>query len=109
MTTMKSILLAAAVGLASLTFASAETYNFQLASPANAGTAKLAAGSYKLSLNGRIATFTNVETKQSVMVVVREGSGAQKLDRTAVQLKDENGTARMESIELGDSGSTIEF
>jgi hypothetical protein len=109
MTTMKSILLAAALGLSSLTFATAATYNFQLASPANAGAAKLDAGSYKLNLNGRIAVFTNVETSKSVMVFVREGSAGQRLERTALELKNENGVDRLESIELEDSSNTLEF
>jgi len=109
MMTMKSILLAAALGLSGLTFASAGTYNIQLMSPTKAGTAQLAAGSYKLNLNGRIATFTNVETNKSVMVVVREGVSSRRFGRTAIELKDENGAERLKSIDLGDSSSTLEF
>ncbi len=106
--TMKSVLLTAALGLSSLTLAGAQTYTLQLAGPTNAGNAKLAAGAYKLNLNGRIATFTNVDTNKSVMVVVREGISGQKFTRPSLELKDENGVQRLESIEL-DSSSTLEF
>jgi hypothetical protein len=109
MTMMKSILLAAALGLFGLTFASAATYNIQLPNPAKVGTAQLAAGSYKLNLNGRIATFTNVETNRSVMVVVREGVGSRRFERTTVELRNENGADRLESLDLEDSSSTVEF
>jgi len=109
MTTIKSVILATALGLCSLTLASANTYNIHLAQSANAGNAQLSAGAYKLNINGRIATFTNVDTNKSVMVVVRPGYGSRTFERTTVDTKDENGVQRIESIELGDSSDTVEF
>jgi hypothetical protein len=109
MTTIKSILLAAAIGVSTLTFASAQTFNIQLNSATAAGNTQLAAGSYKLNLSGRIATFTNVETSKSVMVMVRQGSSSQMFERNAIELKNENGVKRLESIQLEDSSSTLEF
>jgi hypothetical protein len=111
MKTMKSIIVATALGLCSLTFASASanTYNIRLAEPTKAGNAQLAAGTYKLNINGQIATFTNVDTNKSVMVMVRPGFGSRTFERTTVELKEQNGVDRLESIELEDSSSTLEF
>ncbi len=109
MTTMKSVILSAALGLCSLTFASAKSYNVVLTAPAAAGAFQLSAGAYTLNVDGRIATFTNVETNKSVMIVVRQDAATRAFDRTAVDVKDENGAARLESIELAGSTNVLEF
>ena len=109
MKNLKTLVLAAALGLASMTFASAKTYNMVLATPATAGTLQLAAGSYKVNVNGHYAMFTNVENNKSVMVLYRLDSGNTMYDHTAVGLKNEGGAQRIESIELENSGNRLEF
>ena len=109
MTTMKSLLLAAALGLSSMTVASAATYNLTLAAPTKAGNARLDPGTYKLNLNGNIATFTNVDTHKSIMTVVHVEGGMNAHDRTKVEVKDENGSQRIQSMELENSANTLEF
>lgn len=109
MTTMKSIILAAALGLSSMTFASAATYNVVLNSTTKAGATKLAAGTYKLNVEGRIATFVNVETNKTVMVLVRRLSSNSTFERTAVELKAVEDGQLLESIELENSNSVLEF
>ena len=111
MTTMKSVILSAALGLSTLTFASATTaYKLVLSQPSQAGKAQLAAGAYRLTVNGSIATFTNVETNRSVMLMIRnDRTAGENFDKTAVETKDENGVRHIESIELGDSNSKLEF
>lgn len=111
MKTMKSTILATALGLCSLTFASASanTYNVRFAAPTKAGNAQLAAGTYKLNINGAIATFTNADTNKSVMVMVHPGFGSRTFEQTRVELKEANGVDQIESIELEDSSSTLEF
>lgn len=110
MTTMKSVILAAALGLASMTFASAKTYNVVLSAPTTAGNVQLAAGAYKLNVSGHLATFTSVDTNKSVMMLVRyNNSGLARYEHTAVDTKNENGVQKIQGIELEDSGSKLEF
>ena len=109
MTTMKSLLLAAALGLSSMTIASAATYNVVLAAPTKAGNAQLSPGAYKLNVSGRIATFTSVDTNRTVMVVVRLDNSSAAFGRTSVEFKDQDGAQRIESIELENSVNKLEF
>lgn len=109
MKNLKTIVLAAALGLASMTIASAKSYNMVLATPATAGTLQLPAGSYKVNVNSRFAMFTNLENNKSVMVLYRLDSSNAVYDHTAVDLKNEGGAQRIESIELENSGNRLEF
>jgi hypothetical protein len=109
MTTIKTVVFAAALGLASLTFAGTKSYNVILNSATQVGNTQLAAGSYKLSLDGHVATFTNTQTGYRRMVLVHFTDASINFDRTAVDLINENGTQRMESIELEDSNNKLEF
>lgn len=109
MTTMKSVILAAALGLASMTFASAKTYNLTLSSATKAGNTQLAAGDYRLSLEGHVATFTNVNTHKSVMLLVHTTPAAATSEHNAVDLKNENGAQRIETIELENSTLWLSF
>jgi len=106
---MKSVILAAALGLASMTFASAKSYNVVLNTAVKVGPAQLAAGSYKLALDGHVATFTNVDSGKRVMVLVHRNDAGVDFDRTAVDLVNQNGTQRIEAIELEDTNSKLEF
>jgi hypothetical protein len=106
---MISLLLAAALGLSSMTVASAATYNLVLAAPTKAGSAQLDPGAYQLAVDGNRATFTNVNTNKSVMAVVRVDSGIDAYGRTTLEVKDEDGAQRIESIELENSMNKLEF
>jgi len=109
MTNMKSLILAAALGLFSMTIASAKTYNMTLLTPAKAGNTQLAAGAYKLNVQSNFATFTNIDTNKSVIVLFRLDSAHTSYERTAVDLKNEDGSQRIESIELENSNNKLEF
>ena len=109
MTTMKNIVFAAALGLASMTFASAKSYNVALNVATNVGQAQLAAGTYTMNVNGAVAVFTNVETGDRKIVLVRATDSNRDYTRTAIELVDQNGSQRMEAIELEDSNSKLEF
>ncbi len=109
MKNMKTIILAAALGLSSMTIASAKSYNMVLSTPATAGETQLAAGSYKLNVQGSVATFTNLDTNKSVMVLFRLDSTTSSYERTAIDLKSVDGSQRIESIELENSGNKLEF
>lgn len=109
MTTMKSVIFAAALGLASMTFASAKSYNVALSAPTNVGPAQLAAGTYTMDVNGSVALFTNVETGKRQMVLVHATDAGVDYKRTAIELVDQNGSQRMAAIELEDSSNKLEF
>lgn len=109
MMTMKNVILAAALGLAGMTLASAKTYDVSLNAPTKVGRAELAAGSYKLAVNGAVAVFTNVETGKCQMVMVRATDSNVDYKRTAIEVVDVNGSHWMEAIELEDSNSKLEF
>jgi len=109
MTTIKTVILAAALGLASLTFAGTKTYNVVLNSSTRVGNATLTSGSYKLNLDGHVATFTNVDSGKRQMVLVHFTDSDVNYQHTALDLINQNGTQRMEAIELEDSNSKLEF
>ena len=109
MTTMKSLILTGALALSSMTLASAKTYNLNLIAPATAGTVQLKAGQYKLNIEGRVAKFTSVETNKTVLLPVRFDNGMISYDRTALDQKTVGGVQHIDSIELEDSNSKIQF
>jgi len=109
MTTMKSMILAGALALSSMTLASAKTYNVRLNENTSAGTLELKAGDYRLNVEGQVATFTNVETNRSILLLVRVANGPETFDHTAIGTKSVDGVQRMESIELENSNNKLEF
>jgi len=109
MMTMKNVILAAAFGLASMTLASAKTYNVALHASTKVGSAELAAGTYTLNVNGPVVVFTNVETGKRQMVLVHSTDSKVDYQRTSIELVDQSGSQRMEAIELEDSNSKLEF
>jgi hypothetical protein len=111
MTTMKNVILAAALGLASMTFASAKTYQVVLNAPTQVGVSQLAAGTYAMSLdlNRSVAVFTNVETGKKQMVLVHSTDSNVDYNHTAIDLKKQDGTQRIDAIELEGSNDKVEF
>ena len=109
MTTIKTVILAAALGLASLTFAGTKTYNVVLNSATRVGNATLSAGSYKLNLDGHVATFTNVYSGARQMVLVHFTDSDVNFQHTALALINQNGAPRIEAIELEDTNNKVEF
>jgi len=109
MMTMKNVILAAALALASMTLASAETYNVALHASTKVGNTELVAGTYTLKLNGPVAVFTNVETGRRKMVLVHSTQSNIDYTRTAIELVDQNGSQRMEAIEIEETNNKLEF
>jgi len=93
----KSLLLTGALALASLSIASAKSYDIVLSESAQAGTVQLN------------AIFTNVETGKSVTTPVKVENTGKKHDETAVDSTHESGANKLQAIELGGSDTTIEF
>lgn len=106
---MKNILMVAALAVASLSIVSAKSYEIILNTPTTAGQTELRAGHYLVKVNGAFAEFLNVDNSHTVMVPVKIVTAKTKFDNTAVDTKTENGVAQIESIELQDTTSILEF
>ena len=103
------LLLVGALALASLSLASAKSYDITLTQAAKGGSVQLAAGQYRLKVEGSNAVFTNVDNNKSVTVPVKVESAEKKFDQTAIDTKDANGSPTVEAIELGGSTTKLEF
>src|SRR5579871_587163 len=107
--TIKSILLTATLALASLTLASAKSYDLSFSNDVQVGNVHLKAGQYSLKLEGSTAIFTNAENYKSFSAPVKVDTGAKKFDATIVYFDETGTTERITTIELGGSKTTLEF
>jgi type 1 fimbria pilin len=105
----KLSLLAAVLALATVSFASAKTYNVSLTHPAIAGKQQLTPGDYRVKVDGGNAVFTDLKTSKSFTVPVKIETGDKKFRYTAVDSTAEGGTERINAIELGGSTTKLEF
>jgi len=103
------LFLVGALTLASLTLASAKTYDIILTQPSKAGNVQLAAGQYRLKVEGANAVFTNLDSNKHFTVPVKVENANKKFEQTAVDTNDTNGSATVESIELGGSTTKLGF
>jgi hypothetical protein len=106
---MKSILMVAALAIASLSVGSATTYDLILNNRVVAGHTELRAGHYLVKVKGAYAEFFNLDNRHTIMVPVRVEAATSKFDNTAVEAKTENGVSQIQSIELQDTNSKLEF
>jgi hypothetical protein len=106
---MKNFLMIAALAVASLSVAGAKSYEIVLNTPAQAGKTELRAGHYLVTVKGAFAQFVNVDNSHTTMVPVTVESAKSKFEYTAVDTKTENGVSQIESIELQDTNSKLEF
>jgi len=103
------LLVVGALALASLSLASAKTYDIILTQPSKAGTVQLAAGEYHLKVEGSNAIFTNLDSNKRFTVPVKVENSEKKFDQTAVDSHESNGSATVDSIELGGSTTKLGF
>lgn len=107
--TVKSLLLAGALTIASLSIASAKTYEISLAGPTKAGTVTLKPGQYRLKVEGNTATFTFVETSKQFSTPIKIETADKKFEDTRVDANKDNGTDVIKDIELGGTKTKIDF
>ena len=105
----KSLLLIGFVSLSSLAFAGTKSYEIVLDNPIKAGAVQLAAGDYKVKVEGTRATFTDTRTNKSVTTDVTLKTTDRKFAHTAVDSSKQNGGDRIDAIELGGSNTEIDF
>jgi len=105
--TTKTLLLTASLAFASLAFG--KSYDIVLSSATQAGALKLQAGEYSLKVVNGQAVFTNVENSKSFTAPVTVQNGAKKYDATSVDTASQNGTEKIQTIELGGSNTQLQF
>ncbi len=107
--TKQSLLFIGALALSTVAFANPKSYEILLTAPTQTGNVKLAAGTYRLQLDGSNAIFTNLETNRSVIAPVMI-STTQRHENTAVETTTEAGASHLTAIEaLGGSSETLAF
>jgi hypothetical protein len=105
----KLSLLAAVLTLATISFASAKTYQISITHPSVAGKQELIPDEYRVKVDGTNATFTDLRTSKSFVVPVKIETGDRKFKMTAVDSTTEGSSERIKSIELGGSSTRIDF
>ncbi len=106
---IKSLVLAGALCLASVSFLSAKSYDFSIGTAATVGNVQLPAGEYRVKVDGDQATFTEAKDHKTFTAPVKLETVPQKFDQTAVVSTKQDGADRIEAIELGGSNTKLEF
>ena len=107
--TMKSFLMAGTLAIASLSLASAKTYEISLSGPTKAGSVNLKAGQYRVKVDGNNATFFGVDGGKPATTSVKVVNGDKKFETTTVDANKEGNTEVIKDIELGGSKTKLEF
>jgi len=107
--TTRSLILAGALAVSSLTIANAKTYDIVLSSPATAGKVQLKAGEYRVKVEGNSAVFTSVDSAKKFTAPVKVQNTGKKFSETAVDTSTKGGTDHIQSIELGGSTTQLDF
>ncbi|MFY9725428.1 MAG: hypothetical protein WB579_02555 [Bryobacteraceae bacterium] len=107
--TTKSLLSVGILALASLTVASAKSYDIALDNAVKAGPVHLKAGSYTLKVKNNTATFTDASNGKTYTAPVKLDNSKRKNEQTAVTMANQKGSEVLQSIALGGSRTTLEF
>lgn len=105
---MKRILYTSALLLAALCTASAKDYSVTFSKPIHVGSVKLAAGEYKVKVNGSTAVFTNSSSK-SVSAPTTVQKVEKKSSYTAAETKTVNGEESLSAIDLDGADFKLVF
>jgi hypothetical protein len=106
--TKQSLLFIGALALSTISIASAKSYEILIGTPTQAGRMQLAAGEYRLQVQGSNAIFTNVETNHSFVATVKV-ENTQKHEVTAIETQKDGSSSHITSIDLGGSAETLQF
>lgn len=98
-----------ALGFASLSIASAKSYDIVLTDPTMAGTTQLHPGEYRLKIEGSEAIFTDVQNSQTFKAPVKVDNTNTKFNATRVDTTRQGDMAHIDSIDLGGSTTKLEF
>lgn len=107
--TVKSLLITGTLAVASLSIASAKSYDIILSSPTQVTNVNLKPGEYTVQLKGNNAVFTNVESGKKFTAPASLKTADKKYDVTAVDTDKKNDADHMSGIELGGTNTKLEF
>jgi hypothetical protein len=106
----KSLILTGVLAVASLSIASAKSYDIVLSGPTKVANVQLKAGEYTLKLDGNNAIFTDVESgKQFTAAAKIDAPATAKYHETAVDTDKKSDMDHISAIELGGTTTRIEF
>jgi hypothetical protein len=83
--------------------------DFRLSDTTKVGTAVLPAGNYSVSVRGSLAIIKDEQSGKSVTTVVKTQTAAAKFRETVVHATKEAGGARVHTIDVGGSDTTLAF
>jgi len=98
----------ALLALLSLSLLSAKTYTFTIYDTAQAGGTKLQPGDYRVKLDGDQVVFMD-NAGNRIDAVMKLETVDRKFEQTSITSSKEDGTNRIESIELGGTKIRIVF
>ena len=104
-----SLLLVGVLSLCGLAVAGSKSYDISLPKDAKAGELQLAAGDYKLKVDGTTATFVDSRTRKAFTAPIKMENASHKFTYTAVETAPDNGSERITAIDLGGSTMQVEF
>ena len=104
-----SLVLGVVLSLSSLCFAGQKSYDVIFSAPATVSGVKLAAGEYKVKVDGTNAVFTDAKSFKSVSTPVKVQTSEKKFQFTAVDATKADGVDKVNAIELGGSTTKLEF
>jgi hypothetical protein len=107
--TIKSLILTGALAVASLSVASAKSYDIVLANNTKVANVQLKAGEYKVKVEGSNAIFTAVESGKTFTAPAKVETAPKKFDLTAVDTSKDGDTDQISAIELGGTTTKLEF
>jgi hypothetical protein len=107
--TKKFFILGVLLSLSMLCFAGSKSYDVTFNAPSAVGTVTLAAGDYKVKVEGANAVFTDAHTNKSFTTGVKLETATKKFQFTAVDASKEGKTERVNAIELGGSTTKLDF
>jgi hypothetical protein len=107
--TSKLLLPVAALALATVSFASARTYNVVVSAPIKVGPVHLTPGQYRMTVEDADVVFTDLQTHKSVAVPVLIENAAKTYKSTEIDTAKQGGIEQIKVIELGGTNTKLEF
>jgi hypothetical protein len=98
----------AILALLGVSLASAKTYTFTVADPAQAGKVQLKPGEYSLKLDGSQVVLMDTSGRR-IDTTAKVESADRKFDQTVVSFSKVDGTNRIQAIQLGGSKTRVVF
>ena len=107
--TIKSLMITGVLAVASLSIASAKSYDIVLSNTTKVANVQLKAGQYTLKVQGNNAVFTDQDSGKKYTAPATLQTASSKFDQTAVDSQKKDGVDQVQAIELGGTNTKLEF